>query len=221
MRLSSRHRDFCFPKKPEDKNYFVSDHMKPYTTGQMAKLLGVREHTVRKMALNGLLTFWRTDEGGHMRFSSTSVFPLLDNQPGGISWTQFGIYLLENDQENRNYLLARLKQDFPLSRVLYSSNIYDALIQIGRQRPNIIIANAGLASERDFAILRSIRNNEATRGTLVLLQEDSESQLRPWDKLEGEVSFVSRSDIEVLIRTIRVFLRFPNTFSLPGNRSVE
>ena len=156
-----------------------------------------------------------------MRFSSTSVFPLLDDKLGGVNLTQLGIYLLENDHENRNSLLARLKQDFPLSRIFYASNIYDGLIQIGRHRPNIIIANAGLASERDFAILRSIRNNEATRGILVLLQEDSETQLRPWEDQEGEVSFLSRSDVDVLIRTIRVFLRFPNTFAMTGNRSVE
>jgi len=183
----------------------MSDSEKTYSTGQMATLLGVSKSTVRKMADRGLLRCWRTREGGHLRFSREPAVAGTTPLPHTAHLTRFRIHLLHGKQGHAARLPEHLKREFPYARVSHSASIYSALMELGRTQPHIVIADLDAASERDFAIVHSIRSDESLRKSFVLLLGNSEQGLAAQNQIKGYVSYFPGHDYQALVKAIRVF----------------
>jgi excisionase family DNA binding protein len=181
----------------------MSDSEKTYSTGQMAELLGVSKSTVRKMADRGLLRCWRTREGGHLRFSREPAAG--QTAPHIAHLTRFRIHLVHGGQGHAARLPEHLKREFPHARLSHSSNIYSALLDMGRAQPQIVIADLDAASERDFAIVHSIRNHETLDKSFVLLLGSSDNGLAPHPHISNYVSYFLGSDCAGLLKAIRLF----------------
>lgn len=181
----------------------MSDSEMTYSTGQMAELLGVSKSTVRKMADRGLLRCWRTREGGHLRFSKESAAG--KTAPHIAHLTRFRIHLVHGEQGHAARLPEHLKREFPYARVSHSSNIYSALMDLGRAQPHIVIADIDAASERDFAIVHSIRNDETLRKSFVLLLGVGDNDLAAYPQIGSYVSYFPGSDCGGLLQAIRLF----------------
>jgi excisionase family DNA binding protein len=170
----------------------------------MATLLGVSKSTVRKMADRGLLRCWRTREGGHLRFSEA------DDRWRDTAAAYRAPHPLPHPpaarQAGPRHTLARTPQaGVPLCPVSHSASIYSALMELGRTQPHIVIADLDAASERDFAIVHSIRNDESLRKSFVLLLGNSEQGLAAQNQIKGYVSYFPGDDYQALVKAIRVF----------------
>ena len=138
------------------------------TTRQAASLLNVSLQTVQNWTESGLLECWKT-EGGHRRIPRQSVKKLLANPTALNSTTpaeptiavnrerKFRILLVEQDQNaSRNYRLKMSAWSID-PEVVCKSNGIEALLQIGQELPDLLIADLQMSGANGLMMLQIIR----------------------------------------------------------------
>lgn len=139
------------------------------TTREAADLLGVSLRTAQLWAESGLLEAWKTN-GGHRRITRESVERLLSNP----STTRFVAASQETDADTDDSPLDILVvEDETLLRHLYEVRMarwpiaprvttagdgYEALIRIGRERPDLLVTDLHMPGMDGFRMLRTIRS---------------------------------------------------------------
>jgi excisionase family DNA binding protein len=136
------------------------------STREAAKLLGISLRTTQLWVDKGLLEAWKT-EGGHRRILVASVERVLrgehnppDNsaiRPADIP--EFGrLRLLVVEDDNTLLKLYRLQVanwKLPID-LTTASNGYDALVLVGREQPDLMIADLGLPGLDGFQMVRAL-----------------------------------------------------------------
>lgn len=148
---------------------------KLYTTQQVAKLLGVTARTVQLWAENGLVQAWKTP-GGHRRIRGEDVARLLaevDRPDNGISGSGLGerYKLLVAEDEADLVKLYRMRVEnwgFPVELVTACDG-YEALIRIGTERPDMVIADLNMPRLDGFHMLKVIQEIKELRATKLVV----------------------------------------------------
>jgi hypothetical protein len=154
----------------------------------MATLLGVSKSTVRKMADRGLLLLAHPRRRPPALFRGEPAVAGATPLPHTAHLTRFRIHLLHGKQGHATRLPEHSSGSSPMHGFALAS-IYSALMELGRTQPHIVIADLDAASERDFAIVHSIRNDESLRKSFVLLLGGSEQGLAAQNQVKGYVSY--------------------------------
>jgi excisionase family DNA binding protein len=127
------------------------------TTREAADLLGVSVRTAQLWVENGLLSAWKT-VGGHRRVSRDSVEQILykKSAPANpeLPSIKLNILIVEDNQVLLRLYQERLIQWPMAPRVMVASNGVDALLQFGRQVPDLLITDLGMAELDGFQLLR-------------------------------------------------------------------
>ena len=147
------------------------------TTREAAQLLGVSLRTVQLWTESGLLDAWKTD-GGHRRVSRESIERLVaspsrapgpgapsavDNgrgQPGagtGDEDDSISIMVVDDEIALRKLYVATMGRWALPVRVSVAGDGYEALIRIGREAPDLLIADLHMTGVDGFRMLRTIR----------------------------------------------------------------
>lgn len=131
------------------------------STRDAAQRLGVSLTTVQQMVENGLLDAWKT-AGGHRRIRVSSVDAFLRSHrqstvapdPG----TQTVRVLVAEDDRLMQALYEKTlgAWDAPIELKIVSSG-FEGLIEIGRQRPDLLVADLVMPDLDGFALIRKLR----------------------------------------------------------------
>lgn len=136
------------------------------TTSEASKLLGVSVRTTQLWVENGMLAAWKT-AGGHRRVSRESVERLLykvasieappaQDKPA-IPDIQLKVMIVEDDADLLRLYQIRLGQ-WPVSpQVVVASNGLEALVRVGREIPNMLIADLGMPEMDGFQLVRTLK----------------------------------------------------------------
>lgn len=134
------------------------------TTREAAELLGISMKTAQLWSESGLLEAWRT-EGGHRRIYRESVERLLTAggvskpaEPEGDRPAQLSILVAEDDEALRKLYDIRLRTWPMAPRVQVVSTGIEALIEIGRRPPDLLITDLRMPEMDGFSMLRVLRN---------------------------------------------------------------
>jgi excisionase family DNA binding protein len=137
-------------------------------------MLGISLRTAQLWVESGQLEAWKT-EGGHRRIERASIERLLVNPPPPaapgagsadharaiaphVDTGAFQILVVE-DQEDLLKLYRINIGRWPLQpRLVTASNGFDALIKIGNERPDMMIADLFMPDFDGFMMLNSIRS---------------------------------------------------------------
>jgi len=128
------------------------------TTQQAARLLGLSTTTVQKMVANGELDAWVTS-GGHRRIYRSAVEKMMPTRPDG----QFAnapralrVLLAEDDALQVAYFETLVKRcSHPVSLVIASDGS-QALIQIERQRPDVVVTDLMMRPIDGYQLVRAL-----------------------------------------------------------------
>jgi excisionase family DNA binding protein len=129
------------------------------TTREAAELLGISVRTTQLWVESGLLSAWKT-VGGHRRVSRDSVEQILHKEKTPTRLTmpeiKLNILIVEDNQ-----VLLRLYQErvmqWPMApRVMVAGNGVEALLQMGRQVPDLLISDLHMAALDGFSMLRML-----------------------------------------------------------------
>lgn len=143
------------------------------TTREAAEALGVSLRTAQLWAESGILEAWKT-EGGHRRISIASVNRLLnkggqvDTQPDARA-DRLRVLVVEDD----NVLLKLYKMriagwKLPID-LSTASNGYEALMRIGRESPDLMIADLNMPGMDGFQMMRNLAVSSFREGMEIIV----------------------------------------------------
>lgn len=139
------------------------------TTREAAEMLHVSLRTVQLWVESGVLKAWKTD-GGHRRLPLSSVQELVRQRLGQTGAAVpapaparegFKVLVLEDDEDTlKLYKLTLSTWQLPV-HVDYVSSVFEALIVIGRDAPDLLITDLKMQGVDGFEIIKLLRNDQA------------------------------------------------------------
>lgn len=143
-----------------------------YTTRQAAKRLGVSLRTVQLWVESGVLPAWKT-AGGHRRIARTAVENLVRERESALdrpaASKNFKILVVEDEASLRKlYRLKFAGWDLPVE-TLTAANGYEALLIIGDQRPDLLIADLSMPGMDGFRMIRTLKSSSDHRDIEVVV----------------------------------------------------
>lgn len=139
------------------------------STREAASLLGVSLRTIQLWVESGVLRAWKT-AGGHRRVSRDSVDKLLQEKQHAIQPEADTAVQADKPARKRVLIIEDEPDLLKLYRLLIGGwgldadivtacNGFEGLVQIGQQRPDIVITDLMMPGMDGFAMLRSLNAN--------------------------------------------------------------
>ncbi|MDP1524864.1 MAG: response regulator [Rhodocyclaceae bacterium] len=158
------------------------------TTREAAEVLGVSLRTAQLWVDSGILQAWKT-EGGHRRINVDSVEKLMRTgssaQSGNVSGTKAGVpvdltrlKILVVEDDNTLIKLYRTyigSWNLPL-QISTALNGYEALILIGREQPDLMIADLSMPGMDGFQMIRTLAGSSFREGMEIVVVTGMEDE---------------------------------------------
>ena len=151
------------------------------TTREAADMLGISLRTAQLWVENGMLEAWKT-EGGHRRIARASIEKLLANTPASSAAPAHSAPDAPAEKRPFTILVAEDEPDllrlyelnmmlWPMRpRVLTASNGFQALVMLGSQQPDMMVADLHMPGMDGFRMLHTLHKMpEAKPMTLVVV----------------------------------------------------
>jgi excisionase family DNA binding protein len=147
------------------------------TTREAAKMLGVSVGTVQLWVESGLLQAWKT-AGGHRRVMRDSVDSLLHKKPEQshaanpqpTDSRRLKVLVVEDDANLLRLYQANLSRWPMQPEVTLVDNAVTALLTMGRNRPDLLVADLHMPGMDGFSMLRVLREApEFAQTTIVVV----------------------------------------------------
>jgi excisionase family DNA binding protein len=134
------------------------------STREAADRLGVSLRTVQLWSEAGLLRAWKTP-GGHRRILNVSVDELLQRRTGVSARRapagDFQVLIVEDEPDFRQLFELHLRSwGLPIHLTSVPSG-FDALLQIGASRPDLLITDLRMPGIDGFEMLRALKASGA------------------------------------------------------------
>lgn len=142
------------------------------STAQAARQLGLSLGAVQQMVENGTLAGWKT-AGGHRRIRQDSVNALLASSQGGSTRPRAGsdrlqVLIVEDDAQLQDmYRETMGAWPMPMDLRIIDHGL-DALIEIGHEPPDLLIADLGMPGLNGLEMIRRLRNNPLAAGVAIV-----------------------------------------------------
>jgi excisionase family DNA binding protein len=124
-----------------------------FSTAHLARRLGVSVPTVQRWVDLGHLKAWKT-VGGHRRIDAESAEEFIRaqmQQRGGASAeataepvVPFSVLVVDDSADDRDLLQALVEIAVPGARITCADNGFDALIEIGKAMPDLIVTDISM-----------------------------------------------------------------------------
>ena len=180
------------------------------STREAAQVLGISVRTAQLWVEEGRLQAWKTP-GGHRRILRTSVDQLCQQQQASArqAANELSIHLLSPQSERGKNLQALLESNFPGCTLRTSSDVFDALLVIGDQKPNVLISDIDAIGQYDYRMLAAIDRNPRLAGMLVVMLSGRQAARTALQaKVAGDITvFDWQDDHEQLLRLVKAYNR--------------
>lgn len=197
------------------------------TTREAAEMLHVSLRTVQLWVESGVLKAWKTD-GGHRRLPLSSVQELVRQRLGQTGTAApaparegFKVLVLEDDEDTlKLYKLTMSTWQLPV-HVDYVSSVFEALIVIGRDAPDLLITDLKMQGVDGFEIIRLLRNDQALGALdIVVISGLDAHEIEEKGGLPADITvFTKPVSFEQLQGYIRACLAHRNAKDRQGNET--
>lgn len=161
----------------------------PYTTIEVAQLLGMAVRSVQLMVDRGELDAWKTP-GGHRRISRASVERWLAARQGGVRQpaapaqaaaapreTAVRVLLIEDSTHYQNLVRLLLAQKFPQVELHIADEGFAGLAMAGQLQPEVLIVDILLPGIDGATLITSLRSHpQFSRSRLIVITSLDEGQ---------------------------------------------
>jgi excisionase family DNA binding protein len=134
------------------------------STREAADRLGVSLRTVQLWSEAGLLRAWKTP-GGHRRILTTSVEDLLKRRAGMTGRRaptgDYQVLIVEDEPDFRQLFELHLRSWGLPIQLSSAPSGFDALLQIGASRPDLLITDLRMPGIDGFEMLRALKASGA------------------------------------------------------------
>lgn len=186
-----------------------------FTTFDAAKICNANFNSIKNWIHQGKLRAYKTP-GGHYRIQKQDLRSFLHDHgmPDPFEPTQKSILILDDNQDvidNMELLLAEYKCQGV-------TDGYDALVQIGREPPDIVLIDVYMPDLDGFEVIRRLREKDfLTKTHIIAYSGADEPDLADRTIEAGAHAFWPKGgDVAVLIRVIEELL--DGTYAPPARR---
>ena len=180
--------------------------------GEATKILGLSRTSIQKLVDSGKLPAVKTN-GGHRRILRSSIealnqkmghkamLRLASSHAGSLhSMTdlhadqeQLQVLIVEDDEPTANVLVALLEAHYPSIKYTVATDGLDAVLQIERVRPRILITDLKMAPFDGFRLLNMVSTRTEYRSICtVVLSGLSQAQIQQCGGLPAESLFLPK-----------------------------
>lgn len=141
------------------------------TSQQAARMLGLSITTVQKMVANGELEAWVTS-GGHRRIFRNAVEKMMPNRVGSSDLSTrraLRVLLAEDDPLQVAYFESLMKRSAHPVALSVAADGSQALIQIERQRPDVVITDLMMQPFDGYHLIQALATETAYQSLAVLV----------------------------------------------------
>lgn len=167
-----------------------SSSSEPYTTIEVASLLGLAVRSVQLMVDRGELDAWKTP-GGHRRISRASVERWLAERRGGTRSADASarttsrraqrVLLIEDSVHFQNLVRLLAGQKFPQVELHVADEGFVGLAMAGQLQPDVLIVDILLPGIDGATLITSLRSHPQFRQSrLIVITSLDESQREPY-----------------------------------------
>jgi excisionase family DNA binding protein len=137
------------------------------STAHLARRLGVSVPTVQRWVDLGHLKAWKT-VGGHRRIDAESAENFIRTQTqqrGGEAMdaaapaeavVPFSVLVVDDNPDDRDLLCALVEVAVPGARIVVAGNGFDALIEVGKAMPDLIVTDITMAHMDGVEMIRHL-----------------------------------------------------------------
>ena len=132
------------------------------TTQKAAQILGISVTSVQQLVEAGLIEAWKT-KGGHRRIPLSAVEAYMTPVVGAeLSVASLGpnkknsILVIEDDKMQREIYDKQISSWNLLANVTFCENGYQALIEIARRKPDILLADIVMDGIDGYEVIKAI-----------------------------------------------------------------
>ena len=131
-----------------------------YTPNDVGMLLGVHHNTIKNWIKNNQVLAFQT-VGGHYRVPRREVVRLIKDRglpvPEELQGPMGLVYIVDDDELIRKALEDALHTSY---EVYTFSNGFDALMQMGRLKPDLLILDIYMPGIDGFALVKKVRQDD-------------------------------------------------------------
>ena len=167
----------------------MNDTPEVLTSQQAARLMGLSTTTVQKMVANGELEAWVTS-GGHRRIFRSAVEKMMPNRVGlndTAARRALRVLLAEDDAMQVAYFESLIRRSAHPISLSVATDGSQALIQIERQRPDVVITDLMMKPFDGYHLVRALASESAYQSLAILvvtakshLEARQDGQLPAW-----------------------------------------
>lgn len=174
-----------------------------FSTSYVANRLGVSVPTVQRWVDTGHLKAWKT-VGGHRRIDAESAERMFQahrlqgphgsaaeaTKPAGASIT---VLVVDDNPDDRDVLTAHVETALPGAVVVVAENGFEALVEIGKSAPDIVITDIAMPHMDGFEMLRHLSKESPERvRTILVVSGRTRDQFARLGALPNEVTFMQK-----------------------------
>lgn len=186
-----------------------------YTTIEAAKLLGVSVRTVQLWVESGALEAWKT-AGGHRRIVAQSVDDYISqHQTAGAGEDKKRVLIVEDNPTVCKFYEAAINSwGLPIKLVVKQDG-FDGLVEIGKQTPDLLIADIYMPGMDGLQMIRSLyKSEQLSSDRIIVISGLSEESIAERGGVPSGVEFFSKPvDVERLKLAVltKLSIPIPNT----------
>jgi len=191
--------------------------------GEATKILGLSRTSIQKLVDSGKLPAVKTN-GGHRRILRSSIealnqkmghkamLRLASSQPGSLhhmtelqaDQEQIHVLIVEDDEPTASLLVALFETHYPDIKCTVAVDGLDAVLQLERVRPRILITDLNMEPFDGFRLLNMVHSRAEYQGiSTIVMSGLSESEIQQRGGLPPEVLFLPKP---VNLERLRGFL---------------
>jgi excisionase family DNA binding protein len=165
-----------------------------FSTAHVARRLGVSVPTVQRWVDLGHLKAWKT-VGGHRRIDAESAenfIRIQTQQRGGEALdaaspaeavVPFSVLVVDDNPDDRDLLCALVEIAVPGARIVVAPNGFDALIEVGKAMPDLIVTDITMPHMNGVEMIRHLSTQgDARPPAIVAVSSHTPAHI---DKLGG------------------------------------
>lgn len=197
----------------------MTDKKEYYSTIETAKLLGVSVRTVQLWVENGALDAWKT-AGGHRRIVAQSVDDYISKhqtKSSAASSKQRILVVEDNPTVCKFYEAAINSWNLPVELVIKQDG-FDGLVEIGRQTPDLLIADIYMPGMDGLQMIRSLyKSDQLSSDRIIVISGLSQDSIAERGGVPSGVEFFSKPvDVEGLKTAVLTKLSIRSSDSKPS-----
>jgi len=179
-----------------------------YTTHDISRLLQVNPRSVINWIEQNLLPSYRTP-GGHRRVRRDDLLAFLRKHqiptPASLVEGKFRILIVEDEEEVVTLLKTYLQRQGGYE-VAAASNGINALIDVGRIKPDLLILDVMIPGVDGIEVCRRIKDDSANKTAIIVISGNAESEKKVL-QAGADVFMPKPVDLEKLTAEARRLLR--------------